>query len=136
MKSKHQRLYMDLACRIAKESYAKKLQVGCVIVKKDNVISMGWNGTPPGWDNDCEEDGKTRPQVYHSEENAILKLSRDKGGAHKAVIFITHTPCINCARMIFKSGITHVYYKDKYRDDAGLNFLTKAGIKIQQMKEK
>jgi len=136
MKPKHQQLYMDIACKIAKESYAKKLQVGCVIVKNDNIVSMGWNGTPPGWDNNCEEDGKTRPEVYHAEENAILKLARDRGGANKSVMFITHTPCINCARMIFKSGIETVFYQNKYRDDTGLDFLIKAGVEVKQIKEK
>ena len=130
LKVKHKLLYMDLASRIAQESYAKRLKVGCVIVKNDNVISMGWNGTPPGWDNDCEEDGKTRPEVFHSEENAILKLSRDGGGANGATMFVTHAPCINCARMIFKAGIDIVHYKEEYRDDAGIKFLKKTGVAV------
>lgn len=124
---------MDLARRIAQESYAKRLKVGCVIVKGDNIVSIGWNGTPPGWDNDCEEDNITKPEVFHAEENALLKLSRDGGGAKGAIMFITHAPCLPCSRMIYKAGISNVIYNALYRDDSGLLFLKKCGVDVYGM---
>lgn len=124
---------MDQAERFAKESYAKRLQVGALLVKDDNVISHGWNGTPSGWDNECEEDNVTRPEVFHAEENLILKLTKNGGvGSNGATMFVTHQPCMNCSRMIFRSGVTTVYYKHPYRDDSGVKFLDKCGVKVIQ----
>lgn len=132
IKPQHLKLFMDLATRIAEESKAKKLQVGCVIVKNHNPISISWNGQPEGWDNNCEDeiDNKlvTKNSVLHAEENAIGKLAKDGISANNAIIFITHAPCINCARLIFRSGIAKVYYKNTYRSNDGLEFLTKCGI--------
>lgn len=124
---------MDLAERIAKESYATRLQVGCIIVKNDNPISISWNGTPPGWDNSCELNNTTRPEVLHAEENALGKLAKTTGGADGAIIFVTHQPCLNCARLIYKSGISEVYYRHKYRLTDGLDFLAKTDIYVEQM---
>lgn len=139
MKLKHLKLYMDMAVRASEESKAKRLKVGAVLVKDDNPISISWNGTPPGWDNNCEDMAGiglvTKPEVLHAEENIIGKMARGSGGCDGATMFITHAPCINCARLMFKAGIYCIYYKDMYRDDTGLQFLEKAGVKVTQLKE-
>lgn len=136
IKPKHERLYMDLAERFALESYAKRLKVGCVIIKDNNPIAASWNGTPPGWDNSCETDENvTKPEVYHAEESAILKLSKSTGGAQNAEMFVTHAPCVNCARMIFRSGIKRVYYQHTYRSLDGVEFLRKCGVPVVNLGE-
>jgi len=130
-------MYMRIAQLAAERSYAVRLKVGCVIVKNHSIISFGWNGMPTGYDNCCEieVDGKlvTRPEVQHAELNAIAKLAQNGYSSAGASIFITHSPCINCALLIQKCGITHVYYHEVYRDEAGLNFLRKAGIEVTQL---
>lgn len=135
IKEKHIKLYMDLAKRCSEESYGRRLKVGCVVVKDDIPISLSWNGTPPNWDNNCEDDidGKlvTRNDVIHAEENAIAKLAKHGISSDGASIFITHSPCINCSRLIFKSGIKRVFYGEIYRSSDGLNFLYKAGIECE-----
>jgi dCMP deaminase len=134
IKPKHEKLYMDIAERCAKESYAKRLKVGCVIIKDNNIISMSWNGTPPGWSNNCEtENNKTKPEVYHAEESTILKLAKHDGGCEGTEMFVTHAPCVNCAKMIFRSGVNMVYYKHDYRDSDGLDFLRNCKIHIQKL---
>ena len=153
MKEKFVNLYIDWATRLAELSYAKRLQVGAVIVKDDTVISYGYNGMPSGWDNNCEnaiycgpndnsvdfeyrtEDGtaynlKTRPEVLHAESNAIAKLAKTGNSGAGADIFVTHSPCIECSKLIFPSGISNVYYRNSYRDDAGITFLEKSGINV------
>ncbi len=127
---------MDNAERYAQESYAKRLKVGCVIVKNNNPISASWNGTLPGTDNACEtEDNVTKPEVYHAEESAILKLACEGGGANGATMFVTHAPCVNCARMIVRSGIKTVYYKYIYKTLDGVLHLQKNGIEINYLGE-
>jgi dCMP deaminase len=118
-------------------SYAKRLQVGAIIVKNDQIIGSGYNGMPSGWDNNCEialEDGtlKTRPEVLHSEMNALMKVAQSTESTKNAILFCTHAPCIDCAKAIYQAGITTVYYKEKYRDDSGLRFLTNGGIDVRQ----
>lgn len=130
MKPKHIQLYLDLATRIATESYAKRLQVGCVLVKDENIISFGYNGTPPDWCNDCEENNATRPEVLHAEENAILKLSKTTGNSNNAYAFCTHSCCMHCAKMLYRSGISKFYYLNSYRDTQGVDFLQKAGVEV------
>lgn len=125
--------HLDVAERYAQDSHAKRLKVGAVVVKDDRIISIGINGTYPGWDNTCEnEDGSTRDDVYHAEENAILKLAGSTESGKGAVMFCTHAPCIRCARMMARVGITEVYYRNGYRDTSGIEFLEKAGGKIRQ----
>lgn len=131
---------MKVAEEAAQLSYANRLKVGCVIVKDDNVLSFGYNGTPSGWDNCCEEydvaningiltvQQKTKPDVLHAEENSILKLAREGKSGKDATMFCTHAPCIHCARMIGGAGISTLYYKNVYRDDAGIEYLKKYGI--------
>lgn len=139
MKQKFIDLYMDWASRTAELSHAKRLQVGAVIVKDDTVISYGYNGMPAGWDNNCEDviqysDDtvalKTKPEVLHAESNAIAKLARSSNSGINADIFVTHSPCIECAKLIFQSGIKNVYYRDTYRDDSGVKFLEKSGVNV------
>jgi len=148
MKPKFQKLYSEMAASVAKMSYARRLQVGAIIVKNDRVISMGYNGMPAGWDNNCEDaipqvvsiapDGhdlieltlKTKPEVLHAESNAIAKLAKTDGGGDGADIFITHAPCIECAKLIFQTGINRVFYGEDYRDDKGIKFLKQSGVKV------
>jgi len=143
MKQKFIDLYMDWAARTAQLSHAKRLQVGAVIVKDDSVISYGYNGMPAGWDNVCEVDmyddaeqwvgNKTKPEVLHAESNAIAKLAKSNNSGIGADLFVTHAPCLDCAKLVYQSGISRVYYGENYRDDAGLNFLTKSGIEVNKI---
>jgi dCMP deaminase len=145
---------MDWASRCAQLSYARRLQVGAVIVKDDTVISYGYNGMPSGWDNNCEyevtefqtEYGvgsklvktgelKTRPEVLHAESNAIAKLAKSNNSGLGATLFVTHAPCIECAKLIYQSGISNVLYRNSYRDSAGVAFLKKSGIEVTQIKD-
>jgi dCMP deaminase len=126
--------YMDTAKRFAQLSHAKRLQVGAIVVKDDRIISIGYNGMPTGWDNCCEEDGKTKPEVLHAEANALTKLAKSTESGDGAMLFCTHSPCIDCAKLIAQSGITHVYYDDNYRSEEGLKFLVKSGVLIHNVK--
>ena len=150
MKQKYIDLYMDWALRSAQLSHARRLQVGAVIVKDDTVISYGYNGMPSGWDNDCEYEDtystqdapgddyrivhtgilKTRPEVLHAESNAIAKLAKSHNSGLGADLFVTHSPCIECAKLIYQSGIRRVYFNQNYRDDAGIKFLEKSGVEV------
>jgi len=147
MKQKFVDLYMDWAKRCSELSHARRLQVGAVIVKDDSVISYGYNGMPAGWDNNCEleiweENGddepevilKTRPEVLHAESNAIAKLAKSSNSGVGADLFVTHSPCIECAKLIYQSGVARVYYGHHYRDDTGILFLQKSGITVEQVK--
>jgi dCMP deaminase len=149
---------MEIAETVSKMSYAKRLQVGAVIVKNDNVISFSWNGTPSLWDNNCESkewmpEGclhpdeypeeeysdygyavvgkyrlKTKPEVIHAEANSIMKLARSNESGNGATMFLTHAPCMDCAKLIYGAGIINVFYKNEYRDNAGVKFLEKCGV--------
>lgn len=134
---KDNQMYMQIAHIAAERSYARRLKVGCVIVKNHSIISFGWNGMPTGYDNCCEDeiDGKlvTKPEVQHAELNAIAKLAYNGYSSNGASIYITHSPCINCALLIQKCGICAVYYHQIYRDDRGIQFLRKAGIRVEQL---
>lgn len=134
MKQKWIDAYMDTAQRFAQLSSAKRLQVGAIIVKDNRIISIGYNGMPSGWTNVCEDvSGTTKPEVIHAEANAIMKLARDGESGRGATLFITHAPCIQCAKMIYGAGIEQVYYRDVYRDDMGLVFLYQAGVLVEQV---
>jgi len=132
---------MGIANLTSKLSYAKRLQVGAVIVKGNQIIGTGYNGMPTGWDNNCEnevyqQDGtmglKTKPEVLHAESNAIAKVSRSTESSENATMFCTHAPCIECAKLIYQSGINTLYYRDQYRDDSGLEFLKQGGVNVHQ----
>ena len=135
---------MDWAGRCAQLSHARRLQVGAVIVKDDTVISYGYNGMPSGWDNNCEDElhqpvGRvnlvTKPEVLHAESNAIAKLAKSNNSGLGATLFVTHAPCIECAKLIYQSGISNVLYRNSYRDSAGVAFLKKSGIEVTQIKD-
>jgi dCMP deaminase len=132
--------YMTVAKECARLSRARRLQVGCVVVKNNNIISFSWNGMPTGWDNNCETeewyDGdfvlKTRPEVLHAESNAISKLARSTESAEGAELYVTHSPCIECAKLIYQAGISRVYFGSQYRNDHGVLFLKQSNIEIIQ----
>ena len=142
MKEKFKRAFMKTAQTFAELSSAKRLQVGAIVVKDDRIISIGYNGMPAGWDNVCEheelhEDGSTtlvtRPEVLHAESNAISKLAKSNESGNGAAIFITHAPCLQCAKLIYQSGITSVVYKQTYRSDDGIKFLQQSGVTTEQL---
>lgn len=178
MKSKFRELYKDMARRVAKLSYARRLKVGAIVVKEDRIISMGYNGMPAGWDNNCEDrvymdqdaggwlspeeieerwpfeeevevidadEGsyrtvrryqlKTKPEVLHAESNALAKLAKSNDSGDGADLFVTHSPCLQCAKLIFQSGISRVFYSENYRDDAGIKFLKQSGVEVVQHEE-
>lgn len=140
MKDKFISAYMDVAERFAKLSSAKRLQVGAIVVKDDRIISIGYNGMPAGWTNVCEEvvevheDGgivtKTKPEVIHAEANAIAKLARGNESGDGSMMFLTHAPCIDCAKQVYTAGIKKVYYRNSYRDTQGIDFLEKCGVEV------
>lgn len=129
-KQKYIKMYMDIADVISKMSYAERKQVGAVIVKDDRIISMGWNGTPAGFDNKCEVDNQTIPEVLHAESNSIAKLAKSTESGHGATLYCTCQPCMECAKLIHQSGIIKVIYRDEYRDNTGVNFLKKANVEV------
>lgn len=128
---------MKVAHIYANLSSSQRAKVGCVVVKKNKILSIGYNGTTEGWHtNVCEdESGKTKPDVVHAEVNCLGKLAREGGGARGAILFTTLSPCINCAKFIFVSGIKKVYFSEKYRDDMGVVFLKERGVKVKQLKK-
>lgn len=172
MKPKLAQAYMKTAEIFADLSHARRLQVGCIIVKDDNIISFSWNGTPRGWDNNCEDiewcsaggwlspeeieagwpyegeytdaDGnvmqgryrlKTKPEVLHAESNAISKLARSSESGLGADLFVTHSPCLDCAKLIYQSGIKRVYFGRAYRSSEGIEFLRASGVEVTQIEK-
>lgn len=137
MNTRFKEYYMDLALRTAANSRATRLQVGCIIVQGDAIISQGWNGTPKGFDNVCEEEHegqlKTKPEVIHAEMNAIAKVAKGTHSSDGAEMFITHSPCYDCSKAIIQSGIRKVYFKDSYRDNRPIEFLKQAGVEVEQI---
>ena len=134
---------MQTAQTFAELSHARRLKVGCIIVKDDRIISIGYNGMPAGWDNNCEHEMKwpngeirfleTKEEVLHAESNAIAKLARSNESGDKASLFVTHSPCIACAKLIYQSGIKDVYYAHQYRNENGIDFLNKSGVVVEQL---
>lgn len=159
LKYKHVKAHMQAAEVYASLSSAKRLKVGAIVVKEDRIISIGYNGTPAGWSNDCEmkvyvgeELGGgiegfdlrdfggnyklvTKPEVIHAEANAIAKLASSHESGQGAYMFVTHAPCLQCAKLIYGAGIKAVYYRESYRDTAGLDFLNNCGIHTIQATE-
>ena len=159
MKEKLKQAYMKTAETFAELSHARRLHVGAIIVKDDRIISIGYNGMPAGWDNDCEnrvyanewtidanewqhkdETGrpynlKTKPEVLHAETNAIAKLAKSNESGMGATMFITHAPCLDCAKLIYQSGINSVLYRNTYRDTSGITFLEKSGVTVEKINE-
>ena len=169
MKEKFVKAFMDTAYRFADLSPARRLHVGAIIVKDDRIISIGYNGMPVGWDNECEhkeymnaakagfltdeqkgeqfpyeeyvEDVQamrryrlvTKDEVLHAESNAIAKLAKSNESGLGSTLFVTHSPCIHCAKLILQSGIRNVFYSEDYRDTAGIDFLRKSNIPVTQI---
>jgi dCMP deaminase len=172
VKEKFRDAYMKVAETFAELSSAKRLHVGAIVVKDDRIISIGYNGMPSGWDNNCEDKEymdqtaggwlspeeikeqwpwseqqlpktehlpwlryrlKTKPEVLHAETNAIAKLARSTESGMGATMFITHAPCLDCAKLIYQSGINHVLYRNSYRSDDGIKFLEKASVEVEKI---
>ncbi len=144
MKDKFKQAYMDVAERFAQLSHAQRAKVGAIIVKDDRIISIGYNGMPSGWDNVCEHDihhhelgtttSVTKAEVLHAETNAIAKLAQSSESGKDAILFCTHLPCMECAKLIYQSGITEVYYREEYKaaKGSGKEFLIESGITVAQ----
>jgi dCMP deaminase len=172
VKEKFRDAYMKVAETFAELSSAKRLHVGAIVVKEDRIISIGYNGMPAGWDNNCEDKEymdqtaggwlspeeikeqwpwseqqlpktedlpwlryrlKTKPEVLHAETNAIAKLAKSTESGMGATMFITHAPCLDCAKLIYQSGINSVLYRNSYRSDDGIKFLEKASVEVEKI---
>ena len=143
MKEKFIDAFMTTAETFAELSHARRLHVGAIVVKDDRIISIGYNGMPAGWDNDCEyvytnpqtkiDELVSRKEVLHAETNAIAKLAKSTESGDGAVLFVTHMPCLDCAKLIFQSGIRSVFYRDSYRNTDGVTFLEKSGVVVEQL---
>lgn len=131
---KHDDLYIDITYTVSSYSRCRRQKVGAVIVKDNNIISFGWNGTPPGFDNVCECEGgfATKDEVIHAEQNALAKAARSTISTEGATLYLTLSPCWNCAKSIIQSGIKRVVYVTKYRDDRPIQFLADAGVAVEQ----
>tara|TARA_B100002019_G_scaffold293151_1_gene319021 strand:+ start:943 stop:1407 length:465 start_codon:yes stop_codon:yes gene_type:complete len=144
--SKFDHAHMAAAEVYAKLSSANRLKVGCIIVKDNRIISIGYNGMPSGWTNECEDflmdvnfdvhendkeiygEYKTKPEVLHAETNAIAKVARSNESATDSTLYCTHAPCLDCAKLIYQSGVSRVVWKHQYKTTSGLEFLEKAEI--------
>ena len=147
IKEKYLGTYMKTARLFAEHSSAVRKKVGAVVVKDNRIISIGYNGMPTGWTNECEDvvtptlpylqgDGptlKTKPEVLHAETNAIAKLARSTESGDGASMFVTCSPCLECAKLIFQSGITEVFYSEDYRTNDGIKFLKQCGILVRKL---
>jgi dCMP deaminase len=132
---RYDKAYMRMAKEWGKLSHCERKQVGAIIVKDRMIISDGYNGSPTGFDNCCEdEDGYTKWYVLHAEANAILKVAASTQSCEGATLYITLSPCKECSKLIHQSGIKRVVYLEKYKDDSGLKFLEKAGVEIKHLK--
>ena len=125
--------YLEMAEIWAKNSYCKRRQVGALLVKDKMIISDGYNGTPSGFENVCEENGVTKPYVLHAEANAISKVAKSGNSSEGATLYVTASPCIECAKLIIQAGIKRVVYKDEYRLTDGVDLLTRAGVVVEKV---
>jgi len=129
--SRYDRAYLRLAKSWAALSYCKRKQVGAIIVKDAIIISDGYNGTPAGFDNCCEnESGETHWYVLHAEANAILKVARSTNNCKGATLYLTHSPCKDCSKLVLQSGIERLVYQEAYKDTSGIDFLRSAGLEV------
>ena len=123
--------YIRMASIWAENSYCQRRKVGCLVVKGNMIISDGYNGTPSGFENVCEDENNvTKPYVLHAEANAITKIARSGNSSEGATMYVTASPCIECAKLIIQSGIRRVVYSEKYRLEDGINLLKRAGIEV------
>ena len=142
MPSKFANAHMKAAEVYSQLSSARRLQVGCVVVKDNTIIGIGYNGMPSGWNNNCEDEItieedekfikglKTKPEVLHAETNALAKIARSTNSSDGASIFITHAPCLDCAKLVYQSGIKSVYYRNSYKNTDGIDFLNKCNVEV------
>lgn len=129
--------YMRMAAIWAENSYCERRKVGALIVKNKMIISDGYNGTPSGFENVCEDDNNvTKPYVLHAEANAITKVARSSNSSEGATLYVTASPCIECAKLIIQSGITRVVYGEHYRLTDGLDLLERAGVEVEYLEQK
>ena len=140
--SKFANAHMKAAEVYSQLSSARRLQVGCVVVKDNTIIGIGYNGMPSGWDNNCEDEItieedekfikglKTKPEVLHAETNALAKIARSTNSSDGASMFITHAPCLDCAKLVYQSGIKSVYYRNSYKNTDGIDFLNKCNVEV------
>ena len=130
----YDKAYLKMATEWAKLSHCKRRQVGALIVKDKMIISDGYNGTPTGFENCCEDDeGYTKWYVLHAEANAILKVASSTQSTRGSTLYVTLSPCTDCSKLIFQSGIVRVVYITEYKDRTGLDFLVKSGVKVEQI---
>ena len=125
--------YLCMARIWAENSYCKRRQVGALVVKDKMIISDGYNGTPSGFENICEENNVTKPYVLHAEANAITKLARSSNNSEGSTLYVTASPCIECSKLIIQSGIKRVVYAEKYRLTDGVDLLKRAGVVVEYM---
>jgi dCMP deaminase len=131
---RYDKVYLKMALTWAELSHCSRKKVGAIIVKDDAIISDGYNGTPSGFDNCCENDlGETHWYVLHAEANAILKVAKSTNNCAGATLYLTHSPCKDCSKLILQSGIKRLVFQDKYRDTAGIDFLNAAGLNVEQI---
>ena len=131
--NKFDRPYLEMAEIWARNSYCKRRQVGALLVKDKMIISDGYNGTPSGFENVCEENGVTKPYVLHAEANAISKVAKSGNNSEGATLYVTAAPCIECSKLIIQCGIKRVVYKDEYRLTDGVDLLRRAGIEVEKI---
>ncbi|WP_130735807.1 dCMP deaminase family protein [Flavobacterium sp. J27] len=135
-KLKYDKAYLRIAKEWGQLSYCKRKQVGAIIVKDRMIISDGYNGTPSGFENCCEDEiGLTKWYVLHAEANAILKVARSTQSCENATLYITLSPCKDCSKLIHQSGITRVVYHEEYKDTSGVDFLRKAGVEVELLED-
>ena len=125
--------YLEMAQIWAQNSYCKRRKVGALLVKDRMIISDGYNGTPSGFENICEEDGVTKPYVLHAEANAITKVAKSGNSSEGATLYVTASPCLECSKLIIQSGIKRVVYRDEYRLTDGIDLLRRAGIEVERV---
>ena len=125
--------YLEMAEIWAQNSYCKRRKVGALLVKDRMIISDGYNGTPSGFENICEEDGVTKPYVLHAEANAITKVAKSGNSSEGATLYVTASPCLECSKLIIQSGIKRVVYRDEYRLTDGIDLLRRAGIEVERV---
>ena len=130
---KFDRSYLEMAEIWAQNSYCKRRKVGALLVKDRMIISDGYNGTPSGFENICEENGVTKPYVLHAEANAITKVAKSGNSSEGATLYVTASPCLECSKLIIQSGIKRVVYRDEYRLTDGVDLLRRAGIEVEKV---
>ncbi|MBP5994842.1 MAG: dCMP deaminase family protein [Crocinitomicaceae bacterium] len=132
--NRYDKAYLRLALSWAQLSHCARKKVGAIIVKDSIIISDGYNGTPAGFDNCCEnEEGNTHWYVLHAEANAILKVARSSNNCKDATLYLTHSPCKDCSKLVLQSGITRLVYQEAYKDTSGIDFLKNAGLEVVQL---